>query len=684
MEAPPLFKMPGRPQQPLQMLSPERLNAPRPVSAASVSSKTSKTSDSDHVMPQRGQPSSAHSSPTRRANLFADYHPVTTQQQESIVLGGGLPQSPSMPDFRSARGHTRTNSDVQGLVKRFEHLDVKDRDAEYSERRKKHEAELRRAQVAREEAESDVKRLREEVRRLKREGEEARDRERKLARRVEVVMEENVSAKEQHSSQHAVYDKELRKCRKEAYKSSSAVIKLQEELKATRQSLRITQSGLEVEKQKVQHREQDTFSAQYQLAAVQEEMDKLRAHLKIVEDEKEAIKQNLKDEEVARIAAEGKIALPVSQEDDEDLLSSPGKRSPKKRSPSPWSDDKENLGVAPKKFGELKRLQEELHWEQMRREHAEEMVDFLGMECKFRCCSCQSHSKQRQDHDLAIPGELASRLERIMEGMRVVLTPPGDLTTVDEMQLDAPEIKAEPLELEHAEASERDGCADGQPGAQIEADAPILETEAVVNDDLSMTMMAEDVPEQHAELPQQTVEEGTPTAPRPTPVQELEQAPAEMVTTIPIQSSSPHTPTQTHEAATPQHSVRTVTTTTTIPMQFTPVAKHQMLLHHEDTENVNPTSSTGNELQRVRSGPPEGFDRAAALAAIEYRRGRAKSIAAGQATPRKQMLEGVGLKERRDISAPALGQQGKNKGLLGKGAGCASIGRATGKSVRGV
>ena len=86
------------------------------------------------------------------------------------------------------RSHVRTNSDVQGLVKRFEHLDVRDRDAESAERRRKHEAELRRAQIAREEAESDVKRLREELRRIKRDGEDGRDRERKVARRLEVIM----------------------------------------------------------------------------------------------------------------------------------------------------------------------------------------------------------------------------------------------------------------------------------------------------------------------------------------------------------------------------------------------------------------------------------------------------------------------------------------------------------------
>jgi hypothetical protein len=44
------------------------------------------------------------------------------------------------------------------------------------------------------------------------------------------------------------------------------------------------------------------------------------------------------------------------------------------------------------------------------------------------------------------------------------------------------------------------------------------------------------------------------------------------------------------------------------------------------------------------------FDREAALEAIRQRRGRARSMAAGQGTPMKQMVEGV--KDRRDISAP--------------------------------
>lgn len=182
MEASPAFKMPARDGQPLPLhpLSPERVNG-------RLASKHSRTaSDFDAV-----EPSSTHSSPTRKANLFADYHPVTTNTpSKSQILGGGagLPQSPSMPEFTNLRSHVRTNSDVQGLVKRFEHLDVRDRDAEVEKLRRKHEMELRRAQLGREEAESESRKWRGESARLAEELKESRTREGKVSNRLDKVM----------------------------------------------------------------------------------------------------------------------------------------------------------------------------------------------------------------------------------------------------------------------------------------------------------------------------------------------------------------------------------------------------------------------------------------------------------------------------------------------------------------
>ncbi|KAI7096039.1 hypothetical protein KC352_g38921, partial [Hortaea werneckii] len=82
-------------------------------------------SDTDTAFPPP-EPGSSHSSPSRRqaSHLFADYRPTTPNGQHS-TRGFALPQSPSLPEMYAMRssGHGRTNSDVQGLVKRFEHLD---------------------------------------------------------------------------------------------------------------------------------------------------------------------------------------------------------------------------------------------------------------------------------------------------------------------------------------------------------------------------------------------------------------------------------------------------------------------------------------------------------------------------------------------------------------------------------
>lgn len=184
------FRFPSKENQPLHALSPEHTHNSRTPSSQSSHTMIKTDSDTDTAFPPP-EPGSSHSSPSRRqaSHLFADYRPTTPNGQHS-TRGFALPQSPSLPEMYAMRssGHGRTNSDVQGLVKRFEHLDVRDKEAESKERMKRHEAELKRAMIAREEAESDVRRFREEVRRLRKERDEGGDRERRVARRLETVM----------------------------------------------------------------------------------------------------------------------------------------------------------------------------------------------------------------------------------------------------------------------------------------------------------------------------------------------------------------------------------------------------------------------------------------------------------------------------------------------------------------
>lgn len=107
---------------------------------------------------------------------------------------------------------------------------------------------------------------------------------------------------------------------------------------------------------------------------------------------------------------------------------------------------------------------------------------------------------------------------------------------------------------------------------------------------------------------------------------------------------APHTP-----------HVRTITHTTTIPIMFSPFpTRDECHIPKTPLTIGHPPISRAPDSPFV---PPSAFkadgtlDREAALAQIRERRGRARSIALGHATPKKQMVEGVG---RRDISAPAL------------------------------
>jgi len=70
------------------------------------------------------------------------------------------------------------------MVARFNSLDIKD----HAEMRKKDEAALRRAQMGREEAEEEMRKMKEESGRLEKELEETREREKKVVKRLDVVM----------------------------------------------------------------------------------------------------------------------------------------------------------------------------------------------------------------------------------------------------------------------------------------------------------------------------------------------------------------------------------------------------------------------------------------------------------------------------------------------------------------
>lgn len=468
----------------------------------------------------------------------------------------------------------------------------------------------------------------------------------------------------------------------------------------------------------MQQRDQDTFEAQYKLVAAQEEVDRLRGIFEMVEDnlrvaleENDALKKSLKEEEVARIAAEGMIALPTNSQSDDDLMSSSRRNSPAKRNGSPFSNDKENAGVVTKKMLDSKRFDQELARERQRRQHAEDLVEFLRLECHFRCCPCRSSDHAGHDQSLSVSGALGKAFEDVRSEMRAILKPSAadhedhdmevveGAKSIESVKTDIEEESPTALEIKLEETPEiemQEAFPTKMEDAEEEIHRSVTMAEETADEKLVRERM-EDCAVDDEELPEKETLQApgpTPAALTPEPEMEVETereqeydiagdrteadegqgeekaTPTGTSTKVPLLPSSPDddSPTITAQSSTPYRSVSR-TYTTTIPMKFTPVkpafAAARESGHVEEKHELTETTDS----PRSRHGSAPTFDRAAALAAIAYRRGRAKSIADGQMTPRKQMLQ----TGRRDVSAPTLGQ--KSKVTVGKGV-SASAGRS--------
>jgi hypothetical protein len=424
-----------------------------------------------------------------------------------------------------------------------------------------------------------------------------------------------------HDHAIKIYETEVKKSRKEAFKAGSSLVKMQEELKATRNSLRITQSGLESEKLKSSKREQEAFTAQYQLVGLQDELDKARELIKVIEEERNTLKTSLHEEEVARIAAEGMIALPAMEDgDEEDLLHSP-RKSPRKIQRDTYMDSEDKENIMPKKAVELKALHEELVLERRLRERAQEQVEFMKMECQFECCSCRIAEKQGQSyvHD----NSYAAEIERIKKLVPKISTPPPSEGDVEDEKME--------------EAS---------PAKSVEIETVTQKMEIPVEE--AQVDTAEDFDEMHTDFDLREMRSST-VQPDEIAVEsslERDEEPLEEQTS-PLETPAPHTP---HH-----RTVRTITHTTTVPIMFSPFTAR------DDHDMPTTPMTVGHPPLAHPPGSPfpasafkaDGtLDREAALAQIRERRGRARSVAMGQATPKKQMVEGV--TGRRDISAPAL------------------------------
>ncbi|KAI4163261.1 MAG: hypothetical protein LQ342_003197 [Letrouitia transgressa] len=547
-----------------------------------------------------------------------------------------LPPSPSLPSdlqdpFRTA--HLRESSDVQNKVAQFNNLSK-----EAAQRRRDNEAAMRRAVLGREEAESETRRIKDENRVLRKEIDEGKAREKRVAQRLEDVLvlfllqlwivadlmqEELHKTKESHGRSHALYEKEIRRARKEAFKSSSALVKMQEELKTARNRYTLMREEVEVQKRKVDSAEKEAFSMHYQLVGLQEETENLKLQIKVLGEERDALKTNSKEEELARIAAEGKIALPPSRDED-DPVSPKKRRRPNRESlKENRNPDELDMEIEDEEIDQINALKEELRIEKRLRSKADAQIDFMKMECQFGCCSCRL--AERKGTVYVHDGSLEAEMEQIAKQIphKCPTQEPSNVVGI------ADSIPPDLQETSHC-----------YPSSPIHASSLVgQDTANLINFSPSTATFHQLPSPVRKALPElfppepQIFEDSTampraqtpitaspnrfllePLSPRAEPEKPKEPAPS---TSRPL----PSLPSQAIQSTIRSVTCPGTTTTTMVPLApsvpFTP----------------NRTMSRDEALEQIRQ-----------------RRGRAKSIAAANRTPRKVKVE-VG--ERRDLSAPA-------------------------------
>ncbi|ESZ96106.1 hypothetical protein SBOR_3495 [Sclerotinia borealis F-4128] len=529
-----------------------------------------------------------------------------------------LPQSPT--GEKKASKHSRDSS-VNDKIAQFNSLAYQSKQLE----RKTNDAALKRAMVGREEAESEMRRYRDEARILRRQMEEGKERERKVGERLESVMENYGRAKETHSHTQALWEKEIRRARKEGFKSQSVVVKVQEELKASRDTLRMVQGGLEQEKDRSSKREQEAFSAKYQLVRVQdelvevqEELVRLQERIQVVEQERDLFKTIAKNEEFARIAAEGRIQSPQSTKDDK--ISSPKKVRRSIDTFAPLS--------SPAVQEELDDLRLKLEWEIQRANRGLDQVEFLEMESSLHVCDPKSNKRKSTDTQELYDD--STRQAKAPRTSTVFVPSEGIFKSVPEESSNSMEDASSKSDTHFEKLSEY--SAHPQRAVTPSYDPPAVALMSGPNTSLLSIFDEVDSPKttrslrSPINLPEAKVDDET--------------NPEDLNGSSSITIHHPHSHQHHHEPT-----FHTVSTTTRVPLADPSEDQAHATTPKTPTASTPPNNNNTPALGRTVS-------REEALAMIQERRGRARSLANGTMTPRKQMVEGG---NRRDISAPAGG-----------------------------
>ncbi|KAJ5994865.1 hypothetical protein N7481_001842 [Penicillium waksmanii] len=331
-------------------------------------------------------------------------HPVSPERMNQQTI----PASPSLPTDLLSLHHknTRGVSEVQAKVAFLNNLSRQASPAAQAQAAAQNAA-LQRAILGREEAESTLESVQEEL-------SEAQSRERRISERLESLMEELHGAKERQAHERSIFEKEIRKARKEAFRAGSTLVRLQEELKHAKSEAKVLKDEVAAQRESKDTARQEAFERAYALAGLTEELEVLKGKLRSMEASNhsntlQVRAHEIRKEDFGRLslaegdlaflttprrpkrAAAGSVKSPAPELESLDVEATPPKRQRLSECTTTAGDDQ----VAPENdssesYNEaLEELQDELELERRRRSEAEEMVHFMNIECQFERCSCR-------------------------------------------------------------------------------------------------------------------------------------------------------------------------------------------------------------------------------------------------------------------------------------------------------
>ena len=427
-------------------------------------------------------------------------------------------------------------------------------------------------------------------------------------------------AKETHAHTQALWEKEIRRARKENFKSQSVVVKLQEELKTARTVAKNAEADLEQEKECSAKREQEAFAARYQLVGVQGELAQMQEKIKLVEHERDALRMIAKNEEIARIAAEGRIPLPTLPEGDEFA-------SPKK---SPRALQLVTITSSAASEEELEEMKIRLTWERRRAERAHDRIEFLELEGRLNCSSSRESAVEQPEKTSVIRIVPTNTVYVPEEGVFRTISPPPESPRVPStQQMPPPQTipSHEPLHYARTPSCE-------PPSQAVPPDMNTSLLSLLDSQSRSTTPLESNLPSTFSTL---TIPSNYPTNPSPLPnhAHPLPQSSHQIHSHSPTHPSTSSPEPSEHPDPEPHDYISRTTTTITIPLA---------------APAPDPSTSCISTISREQ-----------ALAQIRERRGRARSLANG-ATPKKPAV--LAADTRRDISAPVGQGTGGNGGVV--------------------